>query len=180
MRARFNPKDGQLYVAGLSVWQSNAGKKGAVQRVRYTGKPLNMPARLHATKRGMELTFTSPLDEKTATDLANWNVEEWDYKWSSDYGSPEYKHSALANRDEFEQAGTAIQAKFSVAEKDAKGHDKVEMKSAKLSADKKTVFLEMPNIHPVMQMKITANVKAADGTPIKQDVWNSIWKLAER
>ena len=97
-----------------------------------------------------------------------------------EYGSPEFKHSLLANREEFEKAGTAIQAEFSVPEAQAKGHDKVEVKSVKLSADKKTVLLEMPNIHPVMQMKITANVKAADGTPIKQDVWNSIWKLAER
>jgi hypothetical protein len=40
------------------------------------------------------------------------------------------------------------------------------------------VLLEMPNIHPVMQMKITANIKAADGKPIKQDVRNSIYKLA--
>jgi hypothetical protein len=180
MRARFNPKDGQLYVTGLSVWQSNAAKKGAVQRVRYTGKPVNMPTKFHASKQGIELTFTSPLDEASVADLANWNVEEWDYKWSSDYGSPEFKHSLLSNREEFEKAGTAIQAKFSVPEAQARGHDKVEVKSVKLSLDKKTALLEMPNIHPVMQMKISANIKAADGTAIKQDVWNSIWKLAEK
>ena len=180
MRARFNEKDGQLYLIGLSVWQSNAAKQGGFFRVRYTGKPLNMPTKLHATKQGVELTFTSPLDEKTAADLANWNVEEWDYKWSSDYGSPEFKHSMIANREEFEKAGTSIPIKFDGPEAQAKGHDKVEVKSVKLSADKKTVLLEMPNIHPVMQMKITANIKAADGTIIKQDVWNSIYKLATK
>jgi hypothetical protein len=158
MRGRFNAKDGQLYLAGLNVWQSNGAKRGAVHRVRYTGKPVYMPARLHATKRGIELTFTSPLDETAATDVANWNVEQWNYRWTSDYGSPEFK----------------------VSDPSAKGRDKVEVKSIRLSADKKTAFLEIPTIQPVMQMKITANIKGADGTPMKQDVWNSIWHLAEK
>jgi hypothetical protein len=180
MRARFNPKDGQLYLAGLVVWQSNGARKGAVQRVRYTGKPVYMPEKIHASQRGVELSFTSPLDESTATDVANWNVEEWDYKWSSDYGSPEFRHSLLANREEFEKAGTAIQAKFSVPEKEARGHDQVEVKSVKLSADKKTALLELADVHPVMQMKISTNIKAADGKTIKQDVWSSIWRVAEK
>jgi hypothetical protein len=158
MRGRFNAKDGQLYVCGLNVWQSNGAKRGAVHRVRYTGKPVHMPTKLHATKQGVELTFTSPLDEASAADVGNWNVEQWNYKWTSDYGSPEFK----------------------VSEPNVKGHDKVEVKSVRLSGDRKTALLEIPTIQPVMQMKISANVKAADGTPIKQDVWNSIWKLAER
>ena len=158
MRGAFNKKDGQLYVTGLVVWQSDGAKKGAVHRVRYTGKPVNMPTKLHATKQGVELTFTSPLDEASVKDLANWNIEQWNYKWTSSYGSPEFK----------------------VSDPDAKGHDKVEIKAARLSADKKTVFLDIPTIQPVMQMKIAANLKAADGTTVKQDVWNSIWKLAEK
>ncbi|HEY0550458.1 MAG TPA: DUF6797 domain-containing protein [Verrucomicrobiae bacterium] len=158
MRGRFNKKDGQLYVAGLNVWQSDGARKGAVHRVRYTGKPVNMPTKLHATKQGVELSFTSPLDESTATDVGNWNVEQWNYKWTSDYGSPEFK----------------------VSNPNAKGHDKVEVKSVKLSADKKTALLEIPTIQPVMQMRIAANIKAADGSPVKQEVWNSIWKLAAK
>src|SRR6185436_10593937 len=145
MRGRFNPKDGQLYVCGLNVWQSNGARKGAVHRVRYTGQTVNMPTKLHATRQGIELTFTAPLDETSATDPANWNVEEWNYKWTSDYGSPEFK----------------------VSDSIAKGHDRVELKSVKLSADRKTAFLEIPTIQPVMQMKISANVKSADGKPIR-------------
>jgi glucose/arabinose dehydrogenase len=158
MRGRFNERDGQLYVTGLVVWQSDGARKGAVHRVRYTGQPVNMPTKLRATKQGIELTFTSPLDEVSAADVGNWAVEQWNYKWTADYGSPE----------------------FSVADPAKKGHDKVEVKSARLSKDKKTVFLEIPTIQPVMQMKISANVKAADGATVKQEVWNSIWKLAEK
>ena len=156
MRGRFNERDGQLYVAGLNVWQSDGARKGAVHRVRYTGQSVNMPTKLRATKQGVELTFTSPLDEASVADVGNWAVEQWNYQWTSGYGSPE----------------------FSVADPSKKGHDKVEVKSVKLLADKKTVLLEIPSIQPVMQMKISANVKAADGTPVKQEVWNSIWKLA--
>ena len=52
MRARFNggrayPKgDGQLYLCGLKGWQTNAGRDGAFQRVRYTGKPWRAPGRV--------------------------------------------------------------------------------------------------------------------------------------
>jgi glucose/arabinose dehydrogenase len=157
MRGRFNQRDGQLYLCGLVVWQSNGARKGAVHRVRYTGKPVHMPTKLHATKQGIELTFTSPLDEASATDLANWNIEQWNYKWSSKYGSDQFK----------------------VSDPEVKGHDKVEVKSVKLSASKKTAFLEIPTIQPVMQMKIATNIKGADGVAIKQELWNSIWKLAE-
>jgi glucose/arabinose dehydrogenase len=158
MRGRFNERDGQLYLCGLVVWQSNGARKGAVHRVRYTGQPVHMPTKLHATKRGIELTFTSPLDETTATDLANWNIEQWNYRWTSKYGSDQFK----------------------VSQPDVKGHDVVEVKSVKLSDDKKTAFLEIPAIQPVMQMKIATNFKGADGTPIKQEIWNSIWKLAKK
>src|SRR5207248_5109 len=40
MRARFNPKDGQLYLCGLRGWDTNAVKDGQFCRVRYAGKPL--------------------------------------------------------------------------------------------------------------------------------------------
>jgi hypothetical protein len=47
-----------------------------------------------------------------------------------------------------------------------------------LSADKRTVFLQIPEITPADQMKIRCNIKAADGTPINQEIYNTIYKLA--
>ena len=41
MRARFNPADGQLYVAGLSGWQSDAVALTGFDRIRYTGKEVH-------------------------------------------------------------------------------------------------------------------------------------------
>jgi glucose/arabinose dehydrogenase len=158
MRGRFNERDGQLYVTGLVVWQSDGAKKGQVHRVRYTGKPVHMPTKLRATTKGVEITFTEQLDPTSACDAANWSVEQWNYKWTSAYGSAEYKVSAP----------------------ETKGHDKVEVASARLLPDGKTVLLEIPNFQPVMQMKISMRVQAKDGTPVKHDIWNSVWKLAAK
>ena len=48
------------------------------------------------------------------------------------------------------------------------------MKSAKLSADRKTVFLSIDDLKPVQQMEIKIQVKAADGTPIRCAIGNTI------
>jgi glucose/arabinose dehydrogenase len=148
MRARFNPKDGQLYCCGLKGWQTSAGKDGNLQRVRYTGKPANMPVAFHVKKNGIELTFDAPLDAASAGDDQNYGIEQWNYLWSDKYGSKEY----------------------SVQNPAKEGKDIVPVKSVKLSADKKTVFIEVAEVKPVMQMELKCKIKAADGTPAAGDI----------
>jgi hypothetical protein len=152
MRARFNPRDGQLYTCGLVVWQSNGPRQGALHRVRYTGKPVHMPSALHVRRNGIQISFNEPLDAASARDDQNYSVEQWNYKWTQQYGSPE----------------------FSVKDPNKKGHDPVEIKSVKLGSDNKTIFIELAEVKPVMQMKIRINIKAADGTPIEQEIYNTI------
>ena len=161
MRARFSKMDGQLYAAGLRVWQSSGAREGAFHRVRYTGKPVQMPTAIKVKKNGIALTFTTPLDPKTAGDDQNYAVDQWNYRWTSDYGSKMY---SVLNPDK--TLGDKAQSGF-------KG-DAVEVKSVKLSADRKTVFLEIPKIEPVMQMRIRYNIDAADGNQLKQEVFNTI------
>src|SRR4029434_9208145 len=52
MRARFPAVDGRLYVCGLKGWQTAGARDAALQRVRYTGRPVNMPTTLHVGARG--------------------------------------------------------------------------------------------------------------------------------
>jgi hypothetical protein len=148
MRARFNPADGQLYVCGLKGWQTSASRDGCLQRVRYTGKPATLPVQLHVKSAGIAITFATPLDPKMAGDEQNFGIEQWNYKWSDKYGSSKYKPGHP------EQVGT----------------DEVEIKSAKLLPDGRTVFLEIPDIHPVMQMSIQVHLATSDGTPIECDI----------
>ena len=44
------------------------------------------------------------------------------------------------------------------------------MKSAKLLADGKTVFLQIENLKPVMQMLIKYDLEAKDGTVMRDEV----------
>ena len=177
MRARFHPIDGQLYVAGLRGWQTTGVKNGAFQRVRYTGAPVRMPIGLHATKRGLQIDFTCELDPATATDVGNWTLEQWNYIWSSAYGSPEV--STISAAETPGEAGKDGRAEFTKAQMSKSQRDPVEVKSARLSADKRSVFLEIPAINPVMQMSIGFNVRSADGAELKQEIVNTIHVVSE-
>jgi hypothetical protein len=148
MRLRFSPTDGQLYVTGLKGWQTSGAKDSALQRVRYTGKTAYLPNEFHVTDKGIHITFTNPVDTGSASDAGNYSIEQWNYRWTKEYGSAEYKVSAP----------------------DQKGHDPVEIKSVAVSNDRKTVFLEVPGLAPVMQQKLTMNIKAEDGSPLPKDI----------
>jgi hypothetical protein len=178
MRARFNPKDGQLYAAGLRGWQTTAVKNGCFQRVRYQpSAPVRMPIGLHATKRGVRLDFACELDAASASDVQNWNVEVWNYIWSGAYGSPEI--STVATAVTPGEAGKDGEMQYTKEQMSVKKHDPLTVKSVTISADKKSVFLEIPEIKPVMQMAIKFGIKSADGGEIRSEVINTIHALAE-
>ena len=164
MRARFSPQDGQLYVTGLKGWQTNASKDGGFDRVRYTGAPVYMPKELHVHDKGVTITFTQPLDPKSAADAGNYSVEVWNYKWTGSYGSPEI--STIGDNNQPAAKG-----------KKGSQHDPLNVKSAKLLPDGKTVYLEIEGIKPVMQMKISYNVDAKDKPGVKGDIFNTIHNL---
>lgn len=157
MRARFNPNDGQLYLAGLKGWQTAATKDGGFYRVRYTGKPVYMSESFHAAENGVQVGFTCKLDPKTANDAGSWAAERWNYFYSGSYGSPE----------------------FSVDHPGQKGHDKLEIKSAKLLPDGKTVFLEIPNMKPCDQFKLRFSLDAADGGLVDHELYATIYKMGK-
>jgi len=177
MRARFNPKDGQLYVTGLRGWQSTATQNGCLQRVRYTGAATRMPIALAATKKGMRIDFTCEIDAKAAADAGNWNIEVWNYIWSSAYGSPDI--STLEIKVAAAELGNDGKLQFSKAQMSERKHDPLTVKSATVSADRRSVFLEIPDLRPAMQMQLKYDIKAADGVELRGQVINTIHALAE-
>lgn len=169
MRARFNTRDGQLWVAGLRGWQTNAARLTALQRVRRTKAPVNMPRSLRITEKGVYLTFTCDLDAELANDTESYAAEWWNYVWSPQYGSP---HVSADNPD------PAVLERAQRTELHGhKKHDKATIKSATLQPDKRTVFLEIPGIKPVMQMHLKVDLESTDGDEINLDIWNTINKL---
>ncbi len=152
MRGTFREQDGQFYVVGSLGWSTSATKEGSFQRVRYTGKKIHLPIALNILQNGIQLTFSERLDRETAEDVGSYGIEQWNYRYSREYGSKEY----------------------SVKFPDEVGHDEVEIKSARLSEDGRSVFLEIPGVRPVMQMRIQYNVNASDGKTVRGEIFNTI------
>ncbi len=152
MRGRFHPGDGQLYACGLFGWSSNRSSPGGLWRVRYTGAKVHVPTAFRVVKDGVILRFTHPLDRETATDLGSYLVEQWDYQWTKNYGSPEFKVSD-----------------------GQKGRDTLKPKSAALSKDGRGVLLTLPGLKPSMQLRIKYELDAADGSEISHDLHGSVF-----
>jgi len=152
MRGRVHPLDGQVYVTGLKGWTTRAADDGCLQRVRYTGKPICVPADVKTYSNGLALTFTQPLSPDVAQDPDSYHAEQWNYLWSQAYGSADYKPS----------------------EPGIEGHDPLQIKSATLLPDGKTVFLEIASLAPVMQLKIDYQLNAADGRDLRNTYYGTI------
>jgi hypothetical protein len=162
MRGRFSPRDGQLYVIGLQGWQTSAAREGGFHRLRRTPAPLGLPVALRTCAAGVYLTFAEPLDDTTATDPDSFGIEIWNYLYSPNYGSPEI----------------SVQHPERQVEQGKPNRDALVVAGAKLSPDRRTVFLAVDGMRPVHQMRITWNVDAADGRQLKGELHNTIHALA--
>lgn len=157
-RARFRPHDGHLYVTGSEGWGDYAVEEGCFQRVRHTGKPAYLPVGFRVHSNGIAVTFSRPLDRAAAEDVSNWFAQQWNYLYTSGYGSPE----------------------FSVRQPGRIGHDPVRVASSHLLEDGKTVFVEVPDLIPVMQFQLHARLKAKDGTAFEANLFPTIKRLGGR
>ncbi len=141
MRGTFSPKDGHLYIAGSTGWQTSAAKDGSLQRVRRTGTVTRTPIAWHAHRNGLKLTFAEPLDKAAAEDAGSYAIQQWNYRYAARYGSKDY----------------------SVADPDKEGRDEVVVRSAKVLPDGKSVFIQTDELKPVMQMEVRYNLPFASG-----------------
>ncbi len=161
MRGRFSPIDGQLYTIGLKGWQTSAAREGGFHRVRRTNKPLDLPLALSTCDEGVYLTFSTPVDAELGADPESYGVEVWNYLYSQNYGSPEL--SVLEPERKREQG--------------KENRDPLEVVSATLSSDRRTVFLAIKGMRPVHQMKITWDLDTEDGRALRGALHNSIHSL---
>ena len=125
-RGAFHPIDGQLYVAGMTGWITYAPEEGSLQRMRYTGGPVQVPRATEVRDNGVLLRFAEPLTNDAASNAGRFFAQQWNYRYSAAYGSDEY----------------------SVRSPDKRGHDPLEITSAHVLDDGRTLFLEMPQLQP--------------------------------
>jgi putative heme-binding domain-containing protein len=150
-RGRMNPKDGQLYVSGMSGWGTYTPSDGCFQRVRYTGEPAQLPVGFRAFENGVLVTFSLPVDRAIAENPRSHFVQVWNYRYSPGYGSQE----------------------LSPSHPGVPGHDPLSIKSAHLLDDGRTLFLELPDLQPVNQIYVRLN---PNGSPM--DLFGTIHQLA--
>jgi hypothetical protein len=147
MRGRFHHENGQFYTCGLFAWAGDQTQPGGLYRIRATGKPMFLPVGLSARKEGILITFTDPLDPRTATDPTRYRAKSWTIKRTVNYGSDHFSERML------------------------------KITAARLSADGRTVALEMPGIAPTRCMEITYQIKGATGEPVEGAIDNTIHQL---
>jgi hypothetical protein len=119
---------------------------------------LDIPQVLAVEKDGIRLTFRGRLDEKTASDPARYQLEQWNYRWSGDYGSKDW----------------------SVREPTREGHDQLKVDRVTVSQDEKgrsTVFLAVRGLRPVMQMRIGYDVRTSEGRSVRGVIHNTIHQV---
>ena len=148
MRGRFHPVDGQLYACGLFGWAGNKSRPGGFYRFRYTGKPLHVPVKYSASKKGVSITFSEPLDKATATDTGSFAAEMCNYRRTRGYGSRDYR----------------------VTDPNKQGRDSLDIAKVTLSADGKTVTLQIPKLQKCMTLRIQYNLKGAKGETVKSEI----------
>ena len=153
-RVAFNPHDGCIYIAGTEGWQSYAQEDGCLHRIRLTGKPLPLPTAIEAHGNGVVVRFSEAVDPQSVA-LENTFCQQWNYLYSAGYGSPEY----------------------SVKVPGRQGHDLVDVKSVRLMPDRHSVFIEIPQMHPVMQFHVHLRLKTASGHAFTPDMYASIFEL---
>jgi endonuclease/exonuclease/phosphatase family metal-dependent hydrolase len=160
--ARFHPVDGQLYVVGLDGWQTGAVQDGCFHRVRHTGRPVAMPSEFAVYPNGIRLSYSVDLDPERNLDPRRFEVEHWNYLWSSTYGSFHYRPS----------------------DPQAIGHDRLTVRHI-TRLDARTIFLHIDGIQPVDQILLVAQLTTAAGEVRRHELLGTVnalpdpWERAE-
>jgi cytochrome c len=111
--------DGSLYVGMIGNpgnWGQTGKKWFGLQRLTYNNKPAFEMLAIRAKSDGVEIEMTEPIAERFGNTIADYEVKQWYYKPTADYGGPKL------------------------------GLEDLKIKSVNISADRKKVFLELPGM----------------------------------
>lgn len=147
-RVAVQPRDGQLFVAGLDGWGDYATREGCLHRVRWNGRDATVLTGWKACRNGLLLTFNHPPPAGLhAPD--QWFVQEWNYiDTPRTYGSPEY----------------SVKAPGKI------GHDRLTVRSVH-PVGEDSIFLEISGILPAMCLQVHATIGDAKGPSLPLDAY---------
>jgi mono/diheme cytochrome c family protein len=150
-----SPTDGQLYLAGYQIlgWGTSVSRLSGFGRVRYTGAPVTLPREISPMDKGVLLRFDVALDPKKVSDPGNYSLGSWQYKRTFNYGSPQLKADG------------------------APGQDTLTASAAYLSLDGRSVFIAVPDMKPVMQLRVGWSLATADGVKFEENAYTTPYDL---
>lgn len=113
--------DDALYVGGVGStgnWRHEGGLWYGLQRLKYNQKPAFEMLAVRAKSDGMEIELTEPLEPGAGWDPSTYNVQQWFYLPTSNYGGPKMDL------------------------------EKLNVLSANISEDRRKIFLELEGMKP--------------------------------
>jgi cytochrome c len=111
--------DGALYIGGVGStgnWGHTGKLSYGLQKLTFNNNTTFEMLAVRAKPNGVEITFTEPLKEGAGQQAADYHLRQWWFKPTADYGGPKLDEESLS------------------------------VKSIKVSADRKQVFLELPGM----------------------------------
>ena len=151
-----NPADGQLYIAGFQITRvgDDGDTPGRTRARALHGCAGHRPATGHADARRRPPAVrrrARPCQRRGRRQLPG--RDSWGYKRTFRYGSPNYKAD-----------GTT-------------GIDPLVPSRAYVSADGRGVFVAIPDMRPVMQLKVGWKVRARDGRAVEGEAYTTPYAL---
>ncbi|MGC3972185.1 MAG: c-type cytochrome [Pirellulales bacterium] len=130
-------KAGELFAGGIARGSDKEfiHRVSGLSHIRYTGKEVFEPLAARLRSNGLEIEFTMPLAEGHGWDPAGYYVTRWTYQGTQTYGGAKVLHRRAA------------------------------VNSATVSADRRRVFLEIPDVceGEVLHVRIPETLPSAGG-----------------
>lgn len=134
LKGAINPIDGSPYLVGFQIWDSVASRLEGLCRIRVLDRANERPVAAEVSENGVLLEFDQMLGPERSLDPANYQISSWEYKRTSEYGSPQFKADGSPGVDEW----------FA--------------HSVHLSKDRKSVFLAIEDVRETMQLEVQYNL----------------------
>lgn len=142
--------DDAIYVGGVGSagnWGQTGKKKHGLQRLDYNGNvPFEMLA-VRAKSNGLEIEFTKPLADGAGGNKVDYDIHQWRYQPTADYGGPKIDEQKLP------------------------------VSSATVSEDRRRVFLEVPGMKAghVVYIRLRNPIASTTGEqPWSTEVWYTL------
>ncbi|MFZ9853669.1 MAG: hypothetical protein ACO3I0_01035 [Limisphaerales bacterium] len=95
MNVEFSPR-GQLMAGGFTTsrqWPVRGTRPFALQRIDWNGVTPFEIQEIHIRRDGFQITFTQPIDPRTAAAVASYQIVTYTHVYHEGYGSPEVDHT---------------------------------------------------------------------------------------